>query len=49
MSWRIHVVEKPDTVDAARIDAFVATSPLGHLYQYPLPGRSFYVTLTFQR
>jgi len=39
VSWEVHLAEQPAEADAARIIAFVSTSPAGHLYQYPLLGR----------
>jgi len=36
VSWIIRIAEKPEAADAARLGAFVAASPAGHLYQYPL-------------
>lgn len=39
MSWNVHIVEGPNEADAARLNAFIAASPAGHLYQYPLLDR----------
>ena len=40
VSWEIRIVETPTKADAARLVAFVAASPAGHLYQYPLIDRT---------
>ncbi len=40
VSWEIRIVETPTKADAARLVAFVAASPSGHLYQYPLIDRT---------
>jgi GNAT acetyltransferase-like protein len=40
VSWEVRIVEKPAEADAARLVAFVAASPAGHLYQYPLIDRT---------
>ena len=39
MSWDVRVAESADAADAARLIAFVAGQPTGHLYQYPLLDR----------
>jgi len=36
VSWDIRIAERPEGPDAARLIAFVAGQPTGHLYQYPL-------------
>ena len=40
VSWDIRIVDKLDAADAARLVAFVAGSPSGHLFQYPLLDRT---------
>ena len=40
MSWEVRIAEKPTEADAARLVAYVAASPSGHLYQYPLIDRT---------
>ena len=40
MSWDIRIVNELGEADAARLVAFVASSPSGHLFQYPLLDRT---------
>jgi hypothetical protein len=39
MSWDVRLAGMPEGADAARLVAFVAGQPTGHLYQYPLLDR----------